>query len=393
MRLNRRACTAEIFMVPAIHIDLPAILCLLGIVQALLLALVLVTSKRGNRWANRFLAGIAVTISISVGASVLSYANYVQVYPHLRRIHQPFDFLPGPLLFLYVSALIFRSGPGLKALLHFVPAILCFLVLLPFYLQSAADKGAAIQPASWHYARAGLAIVLFMVYLAIIVAMLVRYSRKLKRQETTLYEKAAQLQIRVLVVSFFALWVVAISRYVFDMLYPEYGLATKMVLTCGATVIVYVLAYLALKNSAALESEQAPERKKYEASTLTPEQSARYLKRLRHAMEAEKAYTDGNLTLQKLSTKLSIPVQHLSQVVNEQLNQNILDFINMHRIEEVKRRLVDADLKHLSILAIAEDVGFNSKSSFNAVFKKYVNITPSEFRNAAFKQSRQTSSR
>ena len=376
---------------PAIPMDLPAILCLLGVLQALLLALVLVTSKRGNRWANRFLAAIAVTISISVGASVLSYANYLQVYPHLRWIHQPFDFLPGPLLFLYVSALIYRSGPGRRALLHFVPAILCFLVLVPFYVQSAADKRLTVQPPIWQSGRPALAILLFIVYLVIIVAMLVKYSRRLK--EPTPYEKAALLQIRTLVVSFFALWVVAISRYVFDLFYPEYGLATKMILTCGAVVIVYILAYLALKNSAPLESEQLPVRKKYETSKLTPEQSARYLRRLTHAMETDKVYTDGNLTLQKLSARLSIPAQHLSQVVNEQLNQTILDFINMYRIEEVKRRLVSPEMEHMSILAIAEGVGFNSKSSFNAVFKKYTNLTPSEFRSAALKQGAETSSR
>jgi AraC-like DNA-binding protein len=113
---------------------------------------------------------------------------------------------------------------------------------------------------------------------------------------------------------------------------------------------------------------------------LTPERSQKYLSKLRHAMEPDKVYSDGNLTLQKLAAKLSIPAQHLSQVVNEQLNQNILDFINTHRVEEAKRRLLDPSRKHMSILAIAEEVGFNSKSSFNAVFKKHANITPSEFR-------------
>jgi AraC-like DNA-binding protein len=260
-------------------------------------------------------------------------------------------------------------------------------------LQSAAEKRAAIPSTTWYYARSALAISLFLVYLVVVVRMLLKFSRKLKSQKSSLYEKAAQLQIRCLVVSFSALWIVAISRYAVDLLYPEYRRESAMVLTLAATVIVYVLAYLSLKNSGALESGQPSAERKYETSTLTPEQSAKYLKRLQQAMEPDKVYTDGNLTLQKLSAKLSIPVQHLSQVVNEQLNQNFLDFINMHRVEEVKRRLVDVDLKHLSILAIAEDVGFNSKSSFNAVFKKYTGITPSEFRNAAFKGAPETSSR
>jgi len=78
-----------------------------------------------------------------------------------------------------------------------------------------------------------------------------------------------------------------------------------------------------------------------------------------------------------------IPAQHLSQTINEQLNQTFSEFINIYRVEEAKRLLLDTRKKHISILAIAEEVGFNSKSSFNAVFKKYANITPSEFRKAA----------
>jgi AraC-like DNA-binding protein len=71
----------------------------------------------------------------------------------------------------------------------------------------------------------------------------------------------------------------------------------------------------------------------------------------------------------------------LSQTINEQLRQSFSEFLNSYRIEEAKRRLRDPAFKHLSILGIAEDVGFNSKSSFNAVFKKHTNLTPSEFRN------------
>lgn len=361
------------------------ILCLLGVAQALLLALVLFTIQRGNRTANRILAALAVTISIGVSATILSSTHYFQIYPHLSRINHPFDFLGGPLLFLYIKALTSKSNLGKKAFLHFVPATLCALLLVPFYLQSREYKLSSLLSVNWYYARSALVIAQFLIYLVLIVLMLVPYSRKLKKQSTW-YDKAILFQIRFLLISFFALWVLGILRYAIDLRYPAYMNQTNLILPLGATFIVYALAYLGLKNSEVLIGiEDRPPEKKYEKSTLTPERAERYLSRLQHAMEPEKVYTDGNLTLQKLATKLSIPVQHLSQVVNEQLNQNILDFINAHRIEEAKRRLLDPDRKHLSILAIAEDVGFNSKSSFNAVFKKHTSVTPSEFRKAAIR--------
>jgi AraC-like DNA-binding protein len=57
--------------------------------------------------------------------------------------------------------------------------------------------------------------------------------------------------------------------------------------------------------------------------------------------------------------------------------------VNTYRVEEAKRKLVDPSRKHYSLLAIAEEVGFNSKSAFNTAFKKQTSMTPSEFRKAS----------
>jgi len=67
-------------------------------------------------------------------------------------------------------------------------------------------------------------------------------------------------------------------------------------------------------------------------------------------------------------------------VINTRLQQNFFDFINHYRIEKVKKDLADPQKKNLKVLAIAFDAGFNSKSSFNAIFKRHTNLTPSEYR-------------
>ena len=62
------------------------------------------------------------------------------------------------------------------------------------------------------------------------------------------------------------------------------------------------------------------------------------------------------------------------------LNQNFYDFINTHRIEEIKKRMNDSKFQNLTLLALAYDVGFNSKSVFNAAFKKHTGMTPKEYK-------------
>jgi len=86
------------------------------------------------------------------------------------------------------------------------------------------------------------------------------------------------------------------------------------------------------------------------------------------------------LQLQNLADYLGIPSYQLSQIINTELQQNFYELINSLRIAEAKHRLIDPTNQHITILAIAYDVGFNSKSTFNTAFKKYTKMTPSQFK-------------
>ena len=119
---------------------------------------------------------------------------------------------------------------------------------------------------------------------------------------------------------------------------------------------------------------------KYIKSTLSAEKADLYLKKLESVMQNNKIFLDNNLTLMKLAKELDISIHHLSQVINEKIGQNYYDYINLNRINEAKILLSDVENKHLSIATVSFDVGFNSISAFNAAFKKFVGITPSEFR-------------
>lgn len=369
-------------MKPALN--LLAVLNLLGAAQGVLMALVLVRIKRGNRFANRILAALTLTISIVVGGAVLLTTNYVFLYPHLSRLHHPFVFLAGPLLFLYLKALTSKKQKlERRELWHFLPFALCALYLLPYYFQSGASKLQFLLSeyyeqslGSWYYFRSALFIIQFLVYLALIVLTLIKFSRS--ADKNTPHGRQILFQVRFFVIASIVLWVGVVLRYTLD----QSG-ATNLLVPFGASVLIYALGYLQLSRpeieTGAASSVAA---KKYEKSTLLPARSDKYLEKLLRVMEDEKPFTDGDLTLQRLAEKLAIPAQHLSQVINERLNQTFSDFINRYRVEEAKRKLLDPKRQHYTVLAIAEEVGFNSKSSFNAVFKKFTNMTPSEFRKA-----------
>ena len=97
-------------------------------------------------------------------------------------------------------------------------------------------------------------------------------------------------------------------------------------------------------------------------------------------MQNRKPYLESDLTLLKLSQQIGISTHNLSQVINEKLDMNFYDFVNKHRVEEAKRLLIDPAKQPLTILAIAEEAGFNSKTTFNSCFKKFTSTTPSEYK-------------
>jgi AraC-like DNA-binding protein len=307
------------------------------------------------------------------------------VLPHLSRIHDPLPFLTVPLIFLYVRALTTRMHSFPKRdFLHFIPFILCCTYLLPYYLQGREAKLAYLiseynypSLGSWYYVRSALIILQAALYLALTILTILAFVREGRRQSSAA-DKAVLFQVRFFVTGFLIIFAVGLLRYLFD-----HTAKTNLLVPLGASVFIYALGYVSFRNPQVLaRADEPPPTKKYEWSSLTAETSERYLKRLLQSMEQEKLYLDAELTVSKLAEKLSIPPPHLSQTINERLNQNFVDFINTYRVEEAKRKLLDPLKRHYSVLAIAEEAGFNSKSSFNSVFKKHARMTPSEFRKA-----------
>jgi AraC-like DNA-binding protein len=102
--------------------------------------------------------------------------------------------------------------------------------------------------------------------------------------------------------------------------------------------------------------------------------------RLLRMMEEKKPYLDGDLTLYQLAERLGATPHLLSAVLNQVLSRSFFDLVNVYRVEEVKRRLAGFD-DDKTVLAVALECGFNSKASFNRVFRSATGMTPTQYRN------------
>ncbi|TPN86286.1 helix-turn-helix domain-containing protein [Aquimarina algicola] len=97
-------------------------------------------------------------------------------------------------------------------------------------------------------------------------------------------------------------------------------------------------------------------------------------------MIEKQPYLESNITLPKLATGLQMKSHFLSYFLNTHFHKNFYSFINEYRVEESKKILVDPNKKHLNMLGIAFESGFNSKTTFNTTFKKITGVSPSNYR-------------
>jgi TolB-like protein/AraC-like DNA-binding protein len=117
-------------------------------------------------------------------------------------------------------------------------------------------------------------------------------------------------------------------------------------------------------------------KRKYKKTLFTPEELAQQKAQLEQLMTNQQPYLDPNLTLRALAEQMSLPPNYLSQLLNEGFEQNFSEYINAYRVHTFKAKVAEPANQHLTILALAYDSGFNSKTVFNTFFKKMEGMTP-----------------
>jgi len=388
--------------------DFYFILLVATITQGAFLVLALLSSKNSNKTANYLLSVLIVLFSYYALVKILCYTDKILHYPHFIRTYMPVFVLACAVIYFYSKALItpdFRFTH--KESLYLVPFGMYTLLLLPFYFSDSEIKLAYLSSQthtlSWVLEVVFFSVVVFF-YIGLSYRIVHRHQRHIKDVFSNL-EKNKLDWLRNLLLMFGVIWVAAVLRLMTSQ--TGVGYEIKFLTPLLLCLTIYLIGWFALRQpeifidlqgeivrgkeqesvTAGSLEDQRPEqpakfkhRPKYEYSSLTAQDIARYKDNLITYLGQEKPYTDPDLKLQNLADHLGIPSYQLSQIINTELDRNFYDLINSFRIEEAKHQLTDPDNQHLTILATAYDVGFNSKSAFNTAFKNYTKMTPSQYK-------------
>ncbi|GEO02750.1 hypothetical protein AAE02nite_04140 [Adhaeribacter aerolatus] len=390
-----------------------------GAVQGLFLAFLLAT-RQANQLANRLLAGLIIIISFQSTLVAFDTREFFLAFPHLSKVSWLLPMLLGPLIYLFTQKLT-HERPQFKRtdLVHFIPFCLTFIYLLPYYLKSRTEKIAYLN--DFELARQDdfgwlgqVTLFLILFYLVLSAGALKRYERKIldtfSELEKIRLQWLKQFIYALLIILFLATVAFYAKKWTIPVLTEIYHyhihywfviiliywigyktLAQPRIFTETASQInqdlELELAQIQPEPEAVSVPDLSPatsppvvaQNKKYQKSILKETESQAYLDQLLAFMETEKPYRESNITIQELADSIGLPKHHLSQVINDRLGKNFYDFINQYRVAEAQLMLVNPKYRHLTNLAVAEEAGFNSKATFNAVFKKQTGQTPSEY--------------
>lgn len=357
-----------------------------GVVQGFILAFVLITLNLGNQKANRILGLLMMVFSMVIGTLILVTTEAYKSLPHLLAVTNPMVFLIGPLFLLYAHILMSKTRSISKIFwLNFLPFVFSIIYWTPFYLQSGMAKIEAFEnpPAitAFDYILTTAQIVHLIVYLLIVNNNVKHHQKKLKETFSST-DKINLEWIRKGIHWLFGVSLLLVFTTVVHSLgFEDFSEIITTITISLIVVIFYGIGYSGLKQPEIFRGlEETKSTKKYENSTLSVDDAIKYENKLLFLMKTEKPYTNSNLTIRELAKLSNIPYYYISQILSERIGQKFSDFVNRYRIEDAKEKLLNKDFDHYSILGIAIEVGFNSKSAFNTAFKKYTNQTPTQFR-------------
>jgi AraC-like DNA-binding protein len=197
------------------------------------------------------------------------------------------------------------------------------------------------------------------------------------------YDEKVNLNwLRNIIIGMTAIWLVVIIS-----LTKVFNTEDDNIIYITVTLFVIAIGYFGVKQGNIFTSPPVipqksvgpKQEKRYQKSGLKESSADKLEKKLKELMDNEKLYLDENFSLPKLAEIMDASQNHLSQLINERFKQNFYDFVNAYRVEEFKRLAQDPKKKHLTLLSLAFDAGFNSKSSFNKYFKKMTGQTPSAY--------------
>jgi AraC-like DNA-binding protein len=349
-----------------------------GIIQGPFVALLLNSRRVRKSRGNIFLSILLIAFSFSIFHII--YAGRVMNHFAVAAFHagDPTFFLIAPLLWFYVRELTgSRVRFTWQLIIHFTPFLLLIGISLLFKSERDAFSAALYQHPRIAAVVFWLVLLLQFTFYQFLIRKRWNGYQKMMEQEVSNTE-----DVNIGWVQFFIAIFLIINIIFLLGLFAAIHLNNFALLNRNVAVIfsisVFALGYKGILQREIFFTEDITD--KISKSPIEAKADQKDIDRLLIYMANNKPYLDPELTLSSLAAQMKLSRSQLSQLINDGVGENFYNFVNKYRVEQVKKFMVEPALRHFSMLGLALEAGFKSKSTFNLIFKRFTGLTPTEYR-------------
>ena len=375
--------------------------------QLLFYTIQLITLKKSANNAKWYLGLLLLSMTLFLSINALFYLDYRNMMVWSYYLFVPLFLLLIPLFYKYLLSITEtkRSGFADNAIVLWLPTVLILILNIFTYGNLPYDEKLTLLYSGFHLPEQTLNLHVYtwiVFYLGIIFMVLVQISYygykivKLLLFHKTIMEKDTSylpcVNIQWLTFISISLLLFMIANIVFNLIPVDnkdfmLWIYNVLMIVSGALIGYlglkqenlheYILRLSFINNNEINNSSNRVNERSYK---VTEEEKSDILVALKKLMETKKLYLDSKLSLDDLADQLNVNKRIISVVINDELGTNFYGYVNDYRIHKSKQIISNPDMAYLSMEGIADKVGFTSKSSFNASFKKATGKTPSQYR-------------
>jgi len=356
--------------------------------ECLVFAFIIFSNKALNKYSYTLFAALLLSHSLIALHELIFWGATFREWvlalsPNLFFVFNFSYLLDGPLVYLFISSLFLPSFKfNRRTFIHFIPVVI-FLSYMFFAFWSLEQpvKTALINSYdiaySWHYVLIDLLVKSLRI--GYIIATLRLVKKYANTDKTVTAEHTPWIRYILTVFLVLLLWewlLTALKVYALN-----YSINLKLLEFIGLTDYYAMFALINLMIYVVLM--ETINKGHFKKNKLSEPVNMDYVARIEQAMNSDKLYLNPNLSFERFSEQIDIPVKELSSTINRHFEINFYEYINQYRVIEARDRLIAADNVDKNITEIFYSAGFNSKSVYNTLFKKVYKCTPSQYRKQA----------
>ncbi len=359
-----------------------------GVLQCFMVAAILFFRQSERTISNRLLACIILSISMHLGYLIFLDLDLDMLYPSILWV--PYSFLLGigPLIYYYTKSLVQPDFQWRNIHpMHFLP------LFIEVGLQ-VAQIGYSIYSGVIYYnvpSDFWLSVVFYVGSSVSILYFLNRSLQLIQEREDLLLKQLSNLKKVTLqwlfnnITYFRIIWMLWVPFAIVFLLFFRFQwqnlflLVVIYLLMMAITYLTYWMGIEGFRHLEMIDYRIPSDKKTSSYDHISNDAILEYKNQMEELMGVERLYLDERLELRDIADKISVEPNLISHVLNKHIGKNFYEYVNAFRVEEVRRKMADSCYAHLTILGIALESGFNSKTSFNRIFKQLTGMTPTEY--------------